>query len=284
MGLRRWLVGLLIGLAAMLLVVVPALASGLFSDVPADHPYVTAIEDLANRGIIGGYGNGNFGPADLVKRQQFAKMIVLTVGITPTESDMCSFPDVEHKAGDLYPFHYVAVAASTGLTTGYKDGTFGPANPITRQQVITMAVRAGGADLETPPEGWAGAFSYTDATHGPNIRKAEYNGLLAGVQFSDATQNATRGECAQILYNLLIIKGGGAPSTTSTTAHVTTTTTRPSTTTTTAYGVALFRTASGTKYHRDGCRYLSSSKIPVTLAEAKAMGLEPCSVCNPPHW
>lgn len=42
-------------------------------------------------------------------------------------------------------------------------------------------------------------------------------------------------------------------------------------------------TRTGKKYHRAGCRYLSHSDIVVTLKEAKARGLAPCSVCNPPN-
>ena len=42
-----------------------------------------------------------------------------------------------------------------------------------------------------------------------------------------------------------------------------------------------FKTTTGTKYHRDGCRYLSRSKIPITLIEAQESGLGPCSVCRP---
>ncbi len=52
-----------------------------FPDVPASHPYHDAIEGMAGQGIIGGYLNGNFGPEDPVIRQQFAKMIVLTLGL-----------------------------------------------------------------------------------------------------------------------------------------------------------------------------------------------------------
>lgn len=44
-------------------------------------------------------------------------------------------------------------------------------------------------------------------------------------------------------------------------------------------GVYITRT--GEKYHADGCRYLASSRIAVTLADAKARGYEPCSVCRP---
>ena len=41
-------------------------------------------------------------------------------------------------------------------------------------------------------------------------------------------------------------------------------------------------TDTGSKYHNAGCRYLKSDRE-VTLDEAKAMGLTPCSVCNPPQ-
>jgi endonuclease/exonuclease/phosphatase family metal-dependent hydrolase len=44
----------------------------------------------------------------------------------------------------------------------------------------------------------------------------------------------------------------------------------------------VYITETGTKYHLSGCRYLSKSKIPITLREACAKGYSPCSVCNPP--
>lgn len=42
-------------------------------------------------------------------------------------------------------------------------------------------------------------------------------------------------------------------------------------------------TATGSKYHSAGCRYLSKSDYAVSLDEAKSRNLEPCSVCNPPQ-
>jgi hypothetical protein len=45
----------------------------------------------------------------------------------------------------------------------------------------------------------------------------------------------------------------------------------------------VYITKTGEKYHRAGCQYLSSSKIAVSLADAKARGYTPCSVCDPPR-
>ena len=45
----------------------------------------------------------------------------------------------------------------------------------------------------------------------------------------------------------------------------------------------VYVTRTGRKYHREGCRYLAQSKIPMTLKDAKAKGYEPCKVCRPPQ-
>jgi hypothetical protein len=41
-------------------------------------------------------------------------------------------------------------------------------------------------------------------------------------------------------------------------------------------------TKSGSRYHRDGCRYLRGGGIPAELDEAKTR-YRPCSVCGPPR-
>lgn len=46
--------------------------------------------------------------------------------------------------------------------------------------------------------------------------------------------------------------------------------------------IIVYITTTGTKYHRATCSYLSSSKIPISLSEAKAEGYTSCSVCNSP--
>jgi len=48
-------------------------------------------------------------------------------------------------------------------------------------------------------------------------------------------------------------------------------------------GVTVYGTATGAKYHAEGCRYLAKSKVPMALSAAKAKGLTACSICNPPQ-
>jgi septal ring factor EnvC (AmiA/AmiB activator) len=47
--------------------------------------------------------------------------------------------------------------------------------------------------------------------------------------------------------------------------------------------ITVYVTNTGKKYHRDGCQYLSRSRIPIKLSEAKDQGYTPCSKCSPPE-
>ena len=147
------LFGLMVALLATLVLAAPAIAGPRFPDVPAGYPYSDAVYDLASRAIISGYDDGRFGPNESVTREQFAKMIVLAMGSSVTEQDLCSFPDVFHDPSSLYPYHFVAAAANRGLTNGYDDGTFRPTNRITRMQVISIVVRASGSGLSRTGRG-----------------------------------------------------------------------------------------------------------------------------------
>lgn len=53
---------------------VPALAAD-FSDVPPDHAFYDAIMDCAVKGIVGGYSDGTFRPANTVTKSNFAVML-----------------------------------------------------------------------------------------------------------------------------------------------------------------------------------------------------------------
>jgi hypothetical protein len=177
-----------------------------FPDVPAWHPYATQINDLAARDIIVGNPDGTFGPEDWVKRQQFAKMIVLTQGLPTSESNVCPFGDLDISGPTgLYPDNYVAVCAGKGITIGTGPGKFSPWNEITRAQLITMVGRAAG--LPDPPAGYNPPFNNFSDTHYPWARRAAYAGLPQGLQgFGpnwDFWAPATRGEVATILYNML---------------------------------------------------------------------------------
>ena len=183
-----------------------------FVDVGAGAPYGDAVEALAEAGIVEGYGDGRFGLMSPVLRQQFTKMVAKTVGLRANDLFM-PFVDVEIGVGlsesdPTYPWAYVGLCYMYGITKG-KDAThFAPYENVTRQQLVTMAVRGVQSRLQTPPDDWSGTFPASDPTHGANIRLAEYNGLLENVTFGRLHNwrglevPASRGECAGVLFNV----------------------------------------------------------------------------------
>ena len=207
MKARRVLLSLLIAAVLVLVVALPASAASQFTDI-ASSPYKVAIDNLSSMGIVGGYADGTFRPDNELMRQQFAKMAVLGMGYSVSTADVSTFTDTPaaDPGNPLYPGSFVAVAAENHIIAGYPDNTFRFFNSVTRQQAISIIVRAAGSALTDPPAGYQGVLDYSDPTHGENIRKAEYNGLLEGIANLaswDTTGNATRGETAQLLSQLL---------------------------------------------------------------------------------
>jgi photosystem II stability/assembly factor-like uncharacterized protein len=183
-----------------------------FSDV-ASSPYKTAIESLAEAGVVGGFPDGTFRPGADIRRGQFAKMLLGALGIVPGDSTSSRFTDLGAPDANGYPHRWVQAAFEHGITTGTNAAQtlFAPWNTIRRDQAVSMIVR--GAQrvlpgvLETPPAGWTSPlFAGVDPPHGENLRTAEYNGLLAHLAGMGAGWNptaaATRGEVAQMLYEL----------------------------------------------------------------------------------
>ena len=215
---RHIILGSLLAAALALAVTAPALATG-FNDIDSS-PYKASINALAYRGYIGGFDGGSFQPDSQVTRQQFAKMIVKTLDLTVTGAETCPFGDVSTAptgTDAFYPAKYVAVCAAQNITKGTDASHFSPGLNIKRAQIISMVVRAAdnlaAGTLQTPDAAWTGALpssAYADATHGANIRKAEFNGLLAGIPDLAAwntTAYATRGETAEILAQLFYRTG-----------------------------------------------------------------------------
>jgi Pectate lyase superfamily protein/S-layer homology domain len=184
-------------------------ATRLFPDVAMDHPYALAIVDLADRAIINGYSDGMFGPQNRVLRQQFARMLVSTLGLAVSEADRCPFVDVDVGGPEtLYPDNYIAVAASRGIVLGTAPGLFSPGGNLTRAQMVSMIVRAidslADGPLPAPRGEDVSTWGRFDPQHDSNARWAESEGLLVGLplEILDPEGFATRGEVAQVLHNL----------------------------------------------------------------------------------
>jgi hypothetical protein len=182
-----------------------------FTDIGSS-PYKTAIESLAAAGIVTGFPNKTFRPEATIVRAQFTKLAAGALGITPGNSTSTHFTDLGTPDAGGYPHKYVQAAFDHAITNGTNAARtlFAPRNPIRRDQAVSMIVRGAKSLLPGllvgPPAGTPSLFAGVGEPHGENLRIAEYNGLLTGLSGMGAgwsvTANATRGEVAQMLYNL----------------------------------------------------------------------------------
>nr|WP_255437453.1 bifunctional 2',3'-cyclic-nucleotide 2'-phosphodiesterase/3'-nucleotidase [Thalassobacillus sp. CUG 92003] len=106
-----------------------------FPDVPEDDWAADYIYSLAENGVIKGYPNGNFGPEDTISRVQFTLLITRELGLSPEGNS--PFEDVRARYQDE-----VTAAYENGIVNGVSDTEFHPNEPITREQMAAMIMRA----------------------------------------------------------------------------------------------------------------------------------------------
>ncbi|WP_454190377.1 Ig-like domain-containing protein [Paenibacillus sp. Marseille-Q7038] len=108
-----------------------------FRDV-ANHWAKVAINDMGSRMIAWGTGNGLYNPNQEVTRAEFAAIIVRALGLK-VEKSSSSFADV--SASSWYAGS-IQTAYDYKLINGFKDGTFRPADKITREQAMVILSKA----------------------------------------------------------------------------------------------------------------------------------------------
>lgn len=87
-----------------------------FSDVSSSHWAVGYVAKAEELGIIGGYGNGKFGPSDAVTYEQMVKMIICAWG----------YEDMANRSGG-YPTGYLSAAKALGMVVNPPGDTSKPA-------------------------------------------------------------------------------------------------------------------------------------------------------------
>ena len=163
-----------------------------------------AIETLAKQEILSGKGNRQFCPGDNITREEFTKIMVLAFDLY-SDKFTCDFTDVTEN--DWF-YTYVASGKEAGLIVGRDDGSYGVGQPITRQDMAVMVHRLL-AKLIKMDRVTDMSKEYDDMAEVSGYAANSVKILLnAGIMQGDnnkfhPTNNATRAEAAQLIFNII---------------------------------------------------------------------------------
>jgi len=176
-----------------------------FNDVDDDHYASQYIELMSELGIINGYGDGSFGPNDPVLREQFAKMMVITLGLELTKPSTGFFQDVQKN-----DWSYTYIETARKYLTGYKSNNldyFKPKEYAQREDMAVAIVKGLGLSVEGVDLSVLDKFSdkvLISTNLKPYVAKAVSEGIMVG---SDGKFNPIgtlkRAEAATLLARLI---------------------------------------------------------------------------------
>lgn len=164
--------------------------------------YEEAVAVVSEIGVVDGYTDGTFKPANTLTRQAAAKIICnLILGPTTAaelHADTAPYKDVPAN-GELAG--YIAFCAKKGIISGYKDGTFRPGGTLTGYAFMKMLLGALGYD--------ATLEQYTGPNWSINVAKQAIGiGLDDGIELKDdavfnGLKAVTREEACLYAFNTL---------------------------------------------------------------------------------
>jgi uncharacterized repeat protein (TIGR02543 family) len=177
-------------------------------DLPPDTWFLQAISFVLERGLFSGTSENEFSPQLAMNRGMFITVLGRLAGVTgDTESKEPAFNDVNNTE---YFARHLQWAYENGLVGGYPDGSFGPAKPISRQEVIVFLHRyAKFAQIDTSFTDTGKMELYTDASGlwaGEAMGWAVHTGLMVGKTATTLNPNdtTTRAEMAALLQRFII--------------------------------------------------------------------------------
>ncbi len=139
--MKRKLTALLAAAALCLSLTLPASAAGSFADVSPtrDAWCYTQVMQASEAGLMNGYGSSLFGKNDPITRGQMVQILYNYYGEDCGTNS--GFSDVPSSA---WYAKAVTWASKKGVASGYSNGTFGPNNKLTREQMVTILYNVAG--------------------------------------------------------------------------------------------------------------------------------------------
>jgi hypothetical protein len=190
-----------------------------FGDVPADSVHADAINALAQIGVVEGRARGVYAPGEVVRRDAMASFIrravsylddqVATNGSTPPAGARGRFDDVPR---DSVHAANIESLAGQGIVAGFSDGSFGPRQPVRRDQMASFVMR--GYDYAVAAGVGRARATWVDparATITPGVRMVTDGGQCTG-NFVFVGRAAAPGDSGIYLgYSAHCAAAGGGP-------------------------------------------------------------------------
>ncbi len=185
-------------LALLLVFSILTLSGGSFAaakDVSSVASYSAAVERVTSLGLMDELEDGTFKPNDATTREQFAKLIVISAGLSDSAASMKGstvFSDVPANGENN---GYINLCLTKGYMAGMADGKFHPEEPITFAQAVTAMIKVLGYSDADIPGTWPKNY----------IEKAKSMGLTTGTSLT-ANAGVPRWSMALMLDILLDTK------------------------------------------------------------------------------
>jgi uncharacterized protein YkwD len=159
-----------------------------FNDLDPDSTY--KVQALAERGVVSGYPDGTFRPANPVSRAEFAAMLCRAMGLEEEANAKIGATGFSDVPAGNWASGYVNLAVEAGIVNGMGDGTFRPAGNVSYNEEIKMIVCALGlGDKAMAGGGWPDGY----------LTEAKGISLISDAASSDRPLN--RGETAGYIYD-----------------------------------------------------------------------------------
>lgn len=156
----------------------------LFMDVPFGYWAYEFIIAIYQAGITLGCSQDPllFCPEDSVTREQMATFIIRAMGQDPPANYCDSGIPFSDVAADLWSCRFIKTLKELGITAGYQDGSYGPADRVSREQMAAFLIRALGED---PPANYCeSGVPFSDVTEDmwscPSIKRLKEMGITSG--------------------------------------------------------------------------------------------------------
>ncbi|RKJ41823.1 S-layer homology domain-containing protein [Acutalibacter sp. 1XD8-33] len=113
--------------------------TGKFTDVAPEQWYAGAISWAASKGIVGGYGNGKFGPNDPITREQLAAMLWRYAGSPEPANTTLEYKDADKASS--YARQALCWATEKGIVGGKPGKILDPKGEATRAEAAQMVMK-----------------------------------------------------------------------------------------------------------------------------------------------